>query len=187
MRDIAAVHAQLLPGDRTGTDETHLATEHIHELRKLVETGAPEHGADPADDSRIVAELPALLPLGAGLGTATEQVLEHAIGIENHGAELQAVEGNTIATDTPVAIDHRAGIIHPQDECDPQHQGQEKHDQHAGEDDVAPALGDGAEPFVPRSGRRIHIIEDKLVSTPCKSAGAGFVMRHRSVSDGWGL
>ena len=80
-------HLVVALGQRTRADERHLAAQHVHQLRQLVQREAPQHPPD-ARQARVVADLE---QRARGLVELFEVGLA-LLGVGVHRAELQARE-----------------------------------------------------------------------------------------------
>ena len=88
---------------RTGTDEAHLATEHVPELRKLVETASPQEAPD-AGNARVAVELQPVRVVAE-----RAELLGPGLGVDDHGPELDHRERFTAPADPPLAKQHGPG------------------------------------------------------------------------------
>jgi hypothetical protein len=101
---------------RSGSDQAHLATQHVEKLRQLIERNRPQ----PASDRGA-----AVLSLDpAGRGAAFEREPCDA-DVLHHRAELEQNKCLSATADPPLAVNHRPnrGEAHP--ECDREQQRRE--------------------------------------------------------------
>ena len=105
-----AVDVMVLLGDeRARTDQAHLATEHVEQLRELVQRSAAQEASD-AGDARVVLDLEHPLVAASVLVQVRDLVLA-PLGVGDHRAELEDLELAVIAADPRLAEEHRAGRV----------------------------------------------------------------------------
>src|SRR5438132_1449702 len=109
-----AVSFELIFHGRAGARQRHFADQHIPELRQFIETGLPEERADPGD-ARIFLyfenRLLSVLSVSANLsGNEPPNVflVDTAVAIGAHGAELQQSEFLAVLAPTLLAEEYRA-------------------------------------------------------------------------------
>src|ERR687887_1129550 len=78
---------------RPRTDQAHLAADHVHELRQLIEAESPEQLSD-AGGPRILADLEEWT---VGLVQVLDRV-PHPVRPRDHGAELEHLERPEISS-----------------------------------------------------------------------------------------
>src|SRR3954447_2832608 len=88
---------------RPRPDETHLTAHHVPELGYLVQAAAPQQAPDTGEPGILLhlEQGPARLVLG-------EQLVDDAIGILPHRAELQDLEARLAAAHALLAEEHGA-------------------------------------------------------------------------------
>jgi hypothetical protein len=102
-------------------------------LRQLVEAGHPQEPAQRSD-AGIVAQLLRRFPFGSRLGEHFEVPLERFLGVDHHGAELEALEALTTLTDPLMREQDRTAVGGKHDDGDEEHgrQGEYQHDRGRG-------------------------------------------------------
>ena len=95
-----------------GTDQGHVAAQHVQQLRQLVDAEAAQDAADPGD-ARVVLELVDAIA-GAGIGARGELArVELPVGLVVapgvHGAQLQHRERAPVAADPGLTEQRRPG------------------------------------------------------------------------------
>src|SRR5436189_5377028 len=109
-----AVSFELIFHGRAGAHQRHFADQHIPELRQFIETGLPEDCADPGDariflyfENRLLSVLSVSANL-SGNEPADVFLVDAAVAIGAHGAELQHSEFLAVLAPTLLAEEHRA-------------------------------------------------------------------------------
>src|SRR5438034_9037964 len=109
-----AVSFELIFHGRAGAHQRHFADQHIPELRQFIETGLPEDCADPSDariflyfENRLLSVLSVSANL-SGNEPADVFLVDAAVAIGAHGAELQHSEFLAVLAPTLLAEEHRA-------------------------------------------------------------------------------
>src|SRR5256714_3638253 len=87
---IEAVHVVLRK--RSWTNQTHVADNYAPQLRQLVEAHSTDQIADEREYARVVRELEVALPLAARVRIAAQVLLQPALGVAVHGAQLGDVD-----------------------------------------------------------------------------------------------
>jgi hypothetical protein len=132
---VPAVAVAFAIDDRTGADDAHLAAQDIEQLRKLVDARLAQKRADRGD-ARIVAQLMVTLPLGTCGEIGFQQLAEHLLRVDDHGAELEAAKGLSGASKPPVREEDRARIGNRDQQHDQHEHGSKKKKSTAREDKV---------------------------------------------------
>src|SRR5207237_5247569 len=87
-------------------DDAHLAEQHVPELGQLVDVEAAEPAADE-EDARVILHL----ELRAVNLVADHELAFDVVGVENHGAELPALEVADAAALADGAVEARARAV----------------------------------------------------------------------------
>ena len=85
-------------------DQAHVAAQDIPELREFVEAETTQEAPDRRH-ARVVAELVAALPLGAGLGMPRQVLGKDRVSGADHGSELPHAERAAVAAETGLAVE----------------------------------------------------------------------------------
>ena len=104
-------HVGLVAGDlarqrRARADQAHVAAQHVEQLGQLVDGVAAQPPAR-LGDPRVVLHLEQA-GLVAGLGV---QLGEPLLGVDDHGAELEAAELLAVAADPGLPEEDRAAVV----------------------------------------------------------------------------
>src|ERR1700733_1209963 len=100
---------EFIAGRRARTHQTHIAQQHVPELRKLIEM-SPAHNISARDDARIIANLEErAVHLIAG-----HQFGKFLFGVEAHRAKFVKSEEPSIAPHPLLAKEYGAGRDDPQ-------------------------------------------------------------------------
>ena len=122
---VVALH--LVGERRSGTDEAHVADEHVPELRQLVDRGAAQEPPDPRD---------------AGVAAVDRVPRALALRADDHRAQLQHRERAAGDADALLAEEHRAPVLEPHGERGGGQDRRAERQADARADDVERALGD---------------------------------------------
>ena len=122
---------------RPRSSEAHVATQHVPQLRQLVERGP----AQPPADARH-----------AGIGGQLERVAANLVQLHElgqailravvHRPELQHLERAPVKSDAPLLEQRSSRRVLADRQREDQHQRREQHDQRSGPNDVEQTLGD---------------------------------------------
>src|SRR5881628_714775 len=146
----ARADAQDLPGalaeirhfvrdDRPRPDETHVAPEHIEDLRQLVDAELAEESTD-ASDPRVVPELSRPLPFAELLLVARDVVHERVFCVPDHRPELDERELDVVAPYPSLHEQDGAGRIKGDRERYEQGERQHQEGQEEAANDVEPSF-----------------------------------------------
>src|SRR6266550_8490789 len=97
---------------RAGTDEAHLAAEHVPELRQLVEARLAKESADPRDPG-IVGDFVNGARRALLHQAADERAVRTGIRVGAHRPELDDFEAAAVATDPLAAVEDRPWTFEP--------------------------------------------------------------------------
>jgi hypothetical protein len=130
-REGGAEALPFLPRDDAGADEAHLTAHHIPELRQLIETGSAEETAE-GGHAGVVLQLHVHRVRGCQLGVFAQ----NAVGVLDHGAQLQGVEVATVAAQDPSPEEHGPGRGGPNPDRQRDQQGGAQQEEDRGEDRI---------------------------------------------------
>ena len=95
---------------RPRTDETHIATNYVPELRQLVKAGVPHEISDDRQHPWVVRELEKALPFRARLRITAQILLQPLFGVSIHRAKLQHPQCLRVAPDALLNVDRGTRI-----------------------------------------------------------------------------
>ena len=141
--DIFAVADDLGLNDRTRADQAHFAAEYVEDLWKFVEAGTPQE-TSCTGHPWVVAQLLGSSPFGGCIRVGGEQIVQYAVGMLHHGAELETTERAPARADPAMAKERGTAVATDHDR-DANQQGRKQGHQHSRHDLVERGLGDPAE------------------------------------------
>ena len=95
---------------RPRTDETHIATNYVPQLRQLVKAGVPHEISDDRQHPWVVRELEKALPFRARLRITAQMLLQPLFGVSIHRAKLQHPQCLRVAPDALLNVDRGTRI-----------------------------------------------------------------------------
>jgi len=105
--EITTVVMDLVVNDRPRSDQAHVTTQHVEQLRKLIKTRLAQDLCDVAHP-RIIAKLARALPFRSGVRVGSQVPIEHLVAVRDHGSKLVADEPRASDADTPMHEDDRS-------------------------------------------------------------------------------
>jgi len=144
-------------------DQTHVAAQHVDDLRQLVQAGFAEDAANPCD-TRIAVELQRFgqLAIRAELGQPLRsQLLELGFSIRDHRAEFIHIEAPTTQSGALLHKKDRTAAIEKDQQHQNQHQGHGDRGAGNHDGDIDQALEDGVDQA--RAGALIRQLVDPEV------------------------
>src|SRR5467141_1935845 len=100
----------MIRGKRPRTDETHIATDYVPELRQLVKAAVTHEISDNRQHPGVVRELEKALPFRARLRITAQMLLQPLLGVSIHRAKLQSPQSRRVAPDALLNVDRGARI-----------------------------------------------------------------------------
>ncbi|KJZ30095.1 hypothetical protein TW83_16450 [Paracoccus sp. S4493] len=113
--------SQLVPHDRTRTDQAHLALQDVQKLGEFVQAQFPQHVPN-GRDTWIVRELALLAPYDRIFRIFFQMLLQNLIAIDDHGPKLPAVELTTVKANAAMTVKHRPLIALLNEQRQSEHQ-----------------------------------------------------------------